>query len=146
MAEKPVVTIYTDGACRPNPGPGGWGAILIYGDHERELSGGEPDTTNNRMEMTAAIESLRALKKPCTVHLYTDSEYLKLGITEWLPTWRQRGWRLSKGGQGVKNRDLWEALLELTEQHEVHWRWVLGHAGDPYNERVDRLANGAISP
>jgi ribonuclease HI len=144
MADKPVVTIYTDGGCRPNPGPGGWGAILVYGDHERELVGSEPDTTNNRMELTAAIEALRALKTSCEVHLHTDSEYLKLGVTEWLPDWLRRGWRRSKGGQRVKNRDLWEKLAALTEVHDIHWHWVRGHAGDVYNERVDRLANNAI--
>jgi ribonuclease HI len=144
MADKPVVTIYTDGGCRPNPGPGGWGAILVYGDHERELVGSEPDTTNNRMELTAAIEALRALKTSCVVHLHTDSEYLKLGVTEWLPDWLRRGWRRSKGGQRVKNRDLWEKLAALTEVHDIHWHWVRGHAGDVYNERVDRLANNAI--
>ncbi len=144
MTDNPIVTIYTDGGCRPNPGPGGWGAILIYGDHERELSGSEADTTNNRMELTAAIKALRVLKTPCVVHLHTDSEYLKLGITEWLPNWLRRGWRRGKGGQGVKNRDLWEELAALAEQHDIHWHWVRGHAGDVYNERVDRLANRAI--
>lgn len=144
MIDKPVVTIYTDGSCRPNPGPGGWGAILIYEAHERELSGSEFDTTNNRMELTAAIEALRELKKSCVVHLNTDSEYLRLGITEWLPNWLQHGWRRGKGRQNVKNRDLWEQLSSLTEQHEIHWHWVRGHAGDHYNERADSLANRAI--
>lgn len=146
MVSNPVVTIYTDGGCRPNPGPGGWAAILIYGDHERELVGSDPDTTNNRMELTAAIQALGALRKPCVVHLYTDSEYLQRGITEWLPDWLRQGWRRGKKGKGgdVKNRDLWEKLAELIHQHDIHWHWVRGHAGDEYNERVDRLANRAI--
>ena len=142
MAEKPQVTIYTDGSCFGNPGPGGWGVILRYGKHARELSGGESDTTNNRMELRAALEGLRALKEPCKVTLYTDSEYLKKGITEWLPNWKRRNWR-RKGGK-LANVDLWMKLDEEMAHHEVQWRWVRGHAGHPMNERVDALARKAI--
>lgn len=142
MAEKPQVTIYTDGSCYGNPGPGGWGVILRYGKHERELSGGEPDTTNNRMELRAALEGLRALKESCKVTLFTDSEYLKKGITEWLPNWKRRNWR-RKGGK-LANVDLWMKLDEEMVRHEIHWRWVRGHAGHPMNERVDALARKAI--
>jgi ribonuclease HI len=142
MAEKPKVTIYTDGACRGNPGPGGWGVIMRYGRHERELSGGEADTTNNRMELRAALEALRALTEPCQVTLFTDSEYLKKGITEWLPNWKRRNWR-RKGGK-LANADLWMKLDEEMSRHEVRWRWVRGHAGHVMNERVDKLAGKAI--
>jgi ribonuclease HI len=142
MAEKPQVIIYTDGSCYGNPGPGGWGVILRYGKHERELSGGEPDTTNNRMELRAALEGLRALKESCKVTLFTDSEYLKKGITEWLPNWKRRNWR-RKGGK-LANVDLWMKLDEEMVRHEIHWRWVRGHAGHPMNERVDALARKAI--
>lgn len=142
MTEKPRVTIYTDGSCYGNPGPGGWGVILLYGRHERELSGGEPDTTNNRMELRAALEGLRALKEPCMVTLFTDSEYLKKGITEWLPNWKHRNWR-RKGGK-LANVDLWMKLDEEIARHEVQWRWVRGHAGHRMNERVDALARKAI--
>jgi ribonuclease HI len=140
---KPEVLIYTDGACDPNPGPGGWAAILRYGRHEKILSGGHPQTTNNRMELQAALAALRALKVPSHVTLYTDSEYLRQGITEWLPVWQARGWRTS-ARQPVQNRDLWEALVKETTRHAVDWQWVKGHAGDPLNERVDRLARDAI--
>jgi ribonuclease HI len=132
------VTIYTDGSADPNPGPGGWAALLKYGDQEKELSGAEKATTNNRMELTAALEALRALKQPCKVDLYTDSEYLQRGITEWLPGWRKRGWK-RKGGE-LKNVELWQALDEALGRHQVEWHWVRGHAGHPENERVDRLA------
>jgi ribonuclease HI len=135
----PKVVIYTDGACRGNPGPGGWGAILISGDNEKEIWGGELATTNNRMELTAAIEALGALKRPCRVELHTDSQYLRTGISEWLPLWKARGWRtLSK--TPVKNDDLWKRLDEARLRHEVDWRWVKGHAGEPLNERADELA------
>lgn len=140
--ELPQVTIYTDGACDPNPGPGGWAALLRAGGHEKELSGGEAQTTNNRMELTAAVEALRALKKPCQVDFYTDSEYLKKGITEWLPGWRRRNWR-RKGG-ALANVDLWQALDAALRPHVIRWHWVRGHAGDRDNERVDRLARRAI--
>jgi ribonuclease HI len=140
--EKPLVTIYTDGACRGNPGPGGWGAILRYGKHEKAISGGESNTTNNRMELRAALEALRALTEPCRVVLYTDSEYLKKGITLWMPNWKRRNWR-RKGGK-LANVDLWMKLDEEIERHEVRWRWVKGHTGNTYNERVDKLAREAI--
>ena len=139
-AATPVI-IYTDGGCDPNPGPGGWAALLRYGDHEQTLAGSEPDTTNNRMELTAAIEALRALKRPCRVDFYTDSQYLCRGITEWLPGWRRRGWK-RKGGALV-NLDLWKTLDGLVQQHEVTWHWVRGHAGLLENERVDALARQA---
>ncbi len=139
----PVVTIYTDGACRGNPGPGGWGAILISGGQEKELFGGEPATTNNRMELTAAIQALETLKRPCQVDLYTDSQYVRQGITEWLPAWRARGWRTA-AKQPVKNDDLWKRLDAARARHEVRWHWVKGHAGHPLNERADRLANRGI--
>lgn len=143
MTERtPRVTIYTDGACRGNPGPGGWGALLRYGRHEREISGGEAETTNNRMELQAALEALRALTQPCEVTLTTDSEYLKKGITEWLPNWKRRNWR-RKGGK-LANVDLWKKLDDEITRHRIHWRWVRGHAGNMYNERADRLARKAI--
>ena len=136
-----VVEIFTDGACRGNPGPGGWGAVLHYNGVVKELSGAEADTTNNRMELTAAIEALRALKRPCRVDFYTDSQYLCRGITEWLPGWRRRGWK-RKGGALV-NLDLWKTLDGLVQQHEVTWHWVRGHSGFLENERVDALARQA---
>ena len=139
----PGVVIFTDGACRGNPGPGGWGALLIFGDHEREICGGEAATTNNRMELTAAIEALGALKRACRVELHTDSQYLRSGITQWLPLWKARGWRtMSKGA--VKNDDLWRRLDEARLRHEVDWRWVKGHAGHPLNERADALARKGL--
>jgi ribonuclease HI len=141
--DMPEVTIYTDGGSDPNPGPGGWAALLMMrradgSPHERELSGNHPDTTNNRMELTAAIEALRALKRPCAVTLHTDSEYLKNGITRWMDGWSKNGWRTSKK-KPVKNQDLWQALHAETKRHSIDWQWVKGHAGNPYNERVDRL-------
>jgi len=142
MADKLKVTIYTDGACTGNPGPGGWGAILRFGQHEKEFSGGEADTTNNRMELQAALEALRALTEPCQVTLFTDSEYLKKGITEWLPGWKRRNWR-RKGGK-LANVDLWMKLDEEIGRHVIEWRWVRGHAGHAMNERVDKLARRAI--
>jgi ribonuclease HI len=134
------VEIYTDGACRGNPGPGGWGAILRTGSVEKELYGGEQDTTNNRMELTAAIQALTALTRPCRVNLYTDSQYVRLGITEWLENWKLKGWKTA-GRKPVKNRDLWQELDHQTTRHKVHWIWVKGHSGDAGNERADALAN-----
>lgn len=142
MAAEPVA-IYTDGACRNNPGPGGWAAILRYGDHERVLSGAEVETTNNRMEMMAAIAALEALTRNCIVDLYTDSQYLRNGITQWLPAWKRRGWKTADR-QPVKNRDLWQRLDEAQTRHSVSWHWVRGHSGHAENERVDRLARAAI--
>jgi ribonuclease HI len=138
-----AVLIFTDGACRGNPGPGGWGAILRYRGRERELSGAEPATTNNRMELTAAIRALDTLTRTCRVELVTDSQYVKQGITDWLPGWKRRGWRAASG-QPVKNQDLWQQLDTLTQRHQVDWFWVRGHTGHPENERADRLANQAI--
>ncbi len=133
------VYLYTDGACRGNPGPGGWGAILVYGVHEKELAGGEPETTNNRMELMAAISGLEALKEPCSVILTSDSKYLCDAYNEgWIYGWREKGWR--KGKDELKNPDLWERLYRLTERHKVSFVWVKGHNGHPYNERCDRLA------
>ena len=137
------VIVYTDGACKGNPGPGGWGALLIAGQHRKELYGGESLTTNNRMELTAAIEALAALKRPCRVQLFTDSQYVRLGITEWLPQWKRRGWKTADR-KPVKNDDLWKLLEQQIERHQVHWHWVRGHAGDPGNERADELANLGI--
>ena len=134
-----TVTIYTDGACSGNPGPGGWGAILIAGAHERDLWGGEPATTNNRMELFAAISALEALKRPCKVELHTDSQYVRQGITEWISGWKARGWRTAAKAP-VKNDDLWKRLDAARARHEVTWRWVKGHAGHPLNERADELA------
>ena len=135
----PFVLIYTDGACRGNPGPGGWGAILTFGDKEKELCGGELATTNNRMELMAAIAALEALKRPCKVELHTDSQYLRTGITEWLPGWKARGWKTAAKAP-VKNDDLWKRLDAARLRHQVDWRWVKGHAGHPMNERADGLA------
>ena len=134
------VEIYTDGACRGNPGPGGWGAILIAGKHRKELCGGAPETTNNRMELMAVIEALRALKRPCHILLHTDSQYVKKGITEWIHDWKRRGWKTA-AKKPVKNADLWEMLDEAQSPHDIDWRWVKGHAGHPENERADELAN-----
>lgn len=142
MSDESEVLIHTDGACLGNPGPGGWGALLHHRGRERELSGGEPDTTNNRMELLAAIMALEALKRPCSVRLRTDSQYVRQGITQWLSGWIARGWRTA-GGAAVKNRDLWERLRQAAAPHEIRWEWVRGHAGDPDNERVDRLARAA---
>ena len=139
MSELPAVEIFTDGACKGNPGPGGWGAILRSGDKERELSGGEAPTTNNRMELMAAIEALRALKKPCHVQLWTDSNYVRDGITKWIHGWRRNGWKTADR-KPVKNAELWQALLDAAEPHRIDWHWVKGHAGHPENERADALA------
>jgi ribonuclease HI len=137
------VEIHTDGACRGNPGPGGWGAVLRTVDHEKEIWGGEPATTNNRMELTAAIRALEALKGPCRVQAYTDSEYLRRGISEWLASWKRRGWRTADR-KPVKNDDLWRQLDELVSRHDVRWHWVKGHSGHPDNERADELANRGV--
>jgi ribonuclease HI len=137
------VEAYTDGACRGNPGPGGWGVVLRYGDRERELKGGERDTTNNRMELTAAIRALEALRERCSVDVYTDSVYVRSGITEWLAAWQARGWRTA-GRKPVKNQDLWEQLAAVVARHDVRWHWVKGHAGHPENERADALANRGL--
>jgi ribonuclease HI len=140
MSEQKAVTIHTDGACRGNPGPGGWGALLEHGEHRRELCGGEAATTNNRMELTAAIEALKSLKRPCRVDLYTDSVYVRDGITRWLDNWKQRGWRTA-ARKPVKNQDLWQALDAAAQRHDIVWHWVKGHNGHPGNERADELAN-----
>ena len=137
------IEIYTDGACRGNPGPGGWAATLESGEHFRELSGAEADTTNNRMELTAVIRALEALKRPSQVIVHTDSEYVRRGITEWMRAWKARDWRTADR-KPVKNRDLWELLDAAAARHEVDWRWVKGHSGVPGNERVDALANAAL--
>jgi len=144
MANDQVVEIFSDGACSGNPGPGGWGTILRWDGHVRELSGFAPETTNNRMELTAAIEGLAALKRTCQVRLTTDSEYVKKGITEWIDGWVRRGWKNSQKKE-VANRDLWERLLELTRKHRVEWCWVRGHTGHAENERCDELARAAIT-
>jgi ribonuclease HI len=142
MSEQRV-TIHTDGACSGNPGPGGWGAILTFGDHEMELKGGEPVTTNNRMELMAAISALEALTRPCMVDLYTDSEYLKKGISVWIHGWKRNGWRTASK-EPVKNVDLWKRLDEAIARHQVHWRWVKGHSGHAMNERADQLAREGL--
>lgn len=138
-----IVRIYTDGACRGNPGPGGWGALLSFRGHEKELYGAEPQTTNNRMELMAAIISLESLKRPCKVHLTTDSQYVKKGITEWLPRWKARGWKTADK-KPVKNTDLWQRLDVAVGRHDIEWHWVRGHTGHDGNERADELANRAI--
>jgi ribonuclease HI len=137
------VVIFTDGACSGNPGPGGWGAILTSGSHQREIKGGEAHTTNNRMEMTAAIRALEALKRPCRVELHTDSQYLRQGVTEWLAGWKARGWKTADK-KPVKNEDLWRELDTARARHQVDWRWVKGHAGHPMNERADALAREGL--
>jgi len=139
------VEIWTDGACSGNPGPGGWGAILKFGDKTRELSGGEPHTTNNRMELSAAISALEALKRPCAIDLHTDSQYLRQGITQWLKGWKRNGWRTADK-KPVKNEDLWRRLDEAANLHEIEWRWVKGHAGEEMNERADELARHGMKP
>jgi len=139
----PEVTIYTDGACDPNPGPGGWAAVLRFGRHEKVLTGAEPSTTNNRMELQAVINALAALKRPCRVRLHTDSEYVQKGVTQWLPRWKRNGWQ-TVNRTAVLNQDLWQQLDDATQRHQIDWRWLKGHAGDPLNERVDQLARSAI--
>jgi ribonuclease HI len=143
-AALPHVIIHTDGACSGNPGPGGWGAILTFGDHEKELKGGEANTTNNRMELMAAIRALETLSRPTDVQLYTDSKYVLDGITKWLPNWERRGWKTASK-QPVKNVDLWQRLVAAMQPHEVTWHWVKGHNGDPGNERADELAREGIT-
>jgi ribonuclease HI len=138
------VLVYADGACKGNPGPGGWGAWLRYGEHERELFGGERNTTNNRMELTAVIQALTSLKRPCAVDVYTDSEYVRQGITSWIGGWKARGWKTADR-KPVKNVDLWQALDDLAAAHEVRWHWVKGHNGDAGNERADALANRGVA-
>ncbi|WP_444942150.1 ribonuclease HI [Microbulbifer sp. ZKSA004] len=137
------ITIYTDGACRGNPGPGGWGALLVYGEREKEMFGGEAHTTNNRMELLAAIKALEALKQPCKVDLHTDSQYLRQGITGWINNWKKNGWKTASK-KPVKNADLWRQLDESVSEHDVEWHWVKGHAGHPGNERADQLANRGV--
>ena len=144
MTDARRVTIYTDGACSGNPGPGGWGAVMLYQGHRKELNGGDPETTNNRMELLAAIRGLEALTRRATVDLFTDSRYLKDGVTQWLPAWKARGWRTA-AKKPVKNQDLWQALDALIAQHDVSWHWVKAHAGHPENERADELARSAIA-
>jgi len=136
------VEIYTDGGCDPNPGPGGWGAVLIMGERTKEISGGRVKTTNNRMELMAAIAALRVLRRPCEVVLHTDSQYLQRGVTQWLPAWLRRGWRRANG-QPVKNQDLWKSLVSEMGRHRVEWYWVRGHSGNRHNERADHLARKA---
>lgn len=142
---RQTVVVYTDGACSGNPGPGGWGAILRYGTHEKELKGGEALTTNNRMELLAAIEALEALKRPCEVELHTDSQYLRQGITQWIDRWKANGWRTADRNP-VKNADLWRRLDQARARHSLQWRWVKGHAGHPENERADALARAGMEP
>ncbi len=139
------VVIHTDGACSGNPGPGGWGAVLQFGKHVKELKGGAPETTNNRMEMTAAVEALSALTRPCAVELHTDSTYLRDGLTKWIHGWKRNGWKTSDK-KPVKNAELWQALDEAASRHTIDWHWVKGHAGDEMNERADRLAAEGMAP
>lgn len=138
-----TIYIYSDGACKGNPGPGGWGALLVAGRHRKEISGGERDTTNNRMEMTAVIRALELLKQPSTVEVHTDSQYVQKGIRDWLPGWKRRNWRTADG-KAVKNQDLWQELDRLAQKHRIEWHWVRGHAGHPENERADVLANQGV--
>lgn len=145
MGVKKRVIIYTDGACSGNPGPGGWGAILVYGEHRRELSGGEAATTNNRMELMAAITALETLKMPCEVELWTDSNYVKDGITKWISGWKRNGWKTADK-KPVKNAELWQRLDAAAARHNVDWHWVKGHAGHPENERADELARSGMAP
>lgn len=140
-----TVDIYTDGACSGNPGPGGWGALLLWNGHEKEISGGDADTTNNRMELTAAIEALDTLKRPSRVHLHTDSTYVRDGITKWIHAWKARGWKTA-AKKPVKNVDLWQRLETARDRHEVEWHWVEGHSGHPENDRADELARMAMQP
>ena len=137
------VTIYTDGACSGNPGPGGWGALLQFGEHERELKGGERNTTNNRMELTAAIAALETLKRTCKIHLHTDSTYLRDGMTCWIHNWKRNGWRTT-ANKPVKNLDLWQRLDKAIQRHDIEWHWIKGHAGDPGNEAADALARQGL--
>lgn len=143
-ANAKTVEIYTDGACSGNPGPGGWGALLLYGIEEKEITGGEFETTNNRMELTAAIEALNLLNRRCNVNLHTDSTYVRDGITKWIENWKAKGWRTA-AKKPVKNEDLWRLLDVAAAKHDIHWKWVKGHAGDPGNERADELANQGMT-
>jgi len=145
MTESSRIQIWTDGACSGNPGPGGWGALLVWGDHEKELCGGEPMTTNNRMEMLAAIRALEALKRPSAIDLHTDSAYLRNGITSWLKAWKARGWKTADK-KPVKNVELWQELEDVMARHDVKWHWVKGHAGNEGNERADELARRGMAP
>ena len=145
MTTSMTVDIYTDGACSGNPGPGGWGALMLCNGEEKELSGGEVETTNNRMEMLAAVQALQALKKPTKVRLHTDSTYLKDGITKWINNWKRNGWRTA-AKKPVKNADLWQLLEEVMKPHDVEWHWVKGHSGHPENERADELARQGMAP
>ena len=145
MAGRPKVVIHTDGACSGNPGPGGWGALLIFGENTKEICGGEAETTNNRMELTAAIEALSALTRACEIELYTDSSYVKDGITQWIDRWKKNGWRTANK-KPVKNEELWRALDDALSRHTVNWHWVKGHAGDPGNEKADELARRGMAP
>ena len=145
MTDKVPIIVYTDGACAKNPGPGGWGAILISGGHRKEISGGEPATTNNRMELMAAISALEALKRPSRVDIHTDSEYVQKGISSWIDSWKRRGWRTATGSP-VKNVELWQRLEAAQLPHEVRWHWVRGHAGHVENERADELAREGMQP
>ena len=138
-----VVNIYTDGACKGNPGPGGWGAYLQFGEHKKDMFGGEMETTNNRMEVLAAIEALEALSRPCKINLTTDSEYLRRGVLEWMENWKKRGW-LTAAKKPVKNKDLWERLDKAIVNHDISWHWVKGHSGHPGNEKADQLANKGV--
>lgn len=143
-SKNQIVEIYTDGACSGNPGPGGWGALLLYGDNEKEITGGEFETTNNRMELTAAIEALKLLKRRCKVELHTDSTYVRDGITKWIHGWKAKGWKTA-AKKPVKNEELWRQLDEAAAKHDIEWKWVKGHAGDPGNERADELANQGMT-
>ena len=144
MTENKTVTLYTDGACKGNPGKGGWGVLMRYGSHEKELFGGEAHTTNNRMELTAIIQGLAALKRPCAVVIYTDSQYVKNGMEQWIHGWKKNGWKTASK-QPVKNEDLWQQLDRLAAQHQIQWQWVRGHAGHTENERADALANQGVA-
>ena len=144
MTQDKTVSLYTDGACKGNPGKGGWGVLMRYGNHEKELFGGEAHTTNNRMELTAIIQGLAALKRPCAVVIYTDSQYVKNGMEQWIHGWKKNGWKTASK-QPVKNEDLWQQLDRLAAQHQIQWQWVRGHAGHAENERADALANQGVA-
>lgn len=144
MTQDKTVSLYTDGACKGNPGKGGWGVLMRYGSHEKELFGGEAHTTNNRMELTAIIQGLAALKRPCAVVIYTDSQYVKNGMEKWIHGWKKNGWKTASK-QPVKNEDLWQQLDRLAAQHQIQWQWVRGHAGHTENERADALANQGVA-
>ena len=144
MTQDKTVSLYTDGACKGNPGKGGWGVLMRYGSHEKELFGGEAHTTNNRMELTAIIQGLAALKRPCAVVIYTDSQYVKNGMEKWIQGWKKNGWKTASK-QPVKNEDLWQQLDRLAAQHQIQWQWVRGHAGHAENERADALANQGVA-